>query len=227
MNKLLVMLGAGLCFFISSAPARANQLACAAQLCLSGGASCGNVKFPGCGAAIGHYCHLMGLWKGFGKAMNFLNQCRYEGSATVIDFALVCTGDRIFQHLTFFERWNDDQTVQRVRLDVPEQCKRFARETRAATQGALAQLPPGEAITIPVTNLLPVMSVRWKAVTVYEEYGRNSRVTYTPEYRWTYAEAVPPGFSLVYDPNSGRTLSCPPRFSGDSGTRVYSPQTGC
>lgn len=202
---LLVLMSLVFCF--ASPVAKANDLACAALMCLSGGASCSSSKYPACGPSLGQYCKILGLLNGFSKATNWLGTCKFEGSPAVTKFAMNCTQQSIFSHLYV----TDTDGNSFVALDVPESCKQFPQQIRAQNELVLAQVAPEHRNLIQDTSLLPVLSVRWNLTYFYEE---NSWV-HVPVYSWNYATEIPDGYARVYDPNTGTKFQCPGRYPGD------------
>lgn len=206
----------GVLFTLAIPAARANDLACAALICLSGGASCSNSKYPACGPSLGQYCKLLGLVNGFGKATNWLGQCKSEGAADVASFATHCTKQRIFGSLYTTD---GDGNVYAT-LDVPEVCKKFPQQIQTQNQSIVANMSPENRHLIQDISLLPVLSMRWN-IQFTEDYQQ----VYVPFYSWSYAGEIPSGFTSVYNPNTNQTFRCPSRFAGD--TLTFAANLGC
>lgn len=211
--KKFTLAGVASLFLLVAAPVAADGLACTAQLCLYGGASCGNSMYPGCGAAVNTYCD----FDKFSKRDKWLNSCQYEGSAEVIQYITQCSRDNIFQYLYVRTGFGLDVRTE-TRLDVPPACKRFAQKQRAE----YLKIPAEYRVQLTELNLLPVLSMRWHTVYDY----RGEVIAYEPKYSWTYNHQAASKRYLVNNPNTGQLYQCPLRYAGDRQT-IFSTKTGC
>ncbi len=183
-----------------------KKLACEAKLCLMTG---GGGRPGECQPSIDEFRKILKR-KGPGRAKRWLDSCPDGDDGSHSDYVISCSNERIFDYL-YVREYEDGYSVKRkAAADVPAVCKKFVQKLNHDAAEQRAKLPAEYQEQVPDVSLLPVRSMKWVLVSCGNGDGAVcDRDYYKPVYEWSYQDNIPAGYSVSYDPNSGKRFPAP------------------